>query len=65
MPGVKPKNNTANLNIRISPALQDMIAQRTAELDLSVSEYIRYLILEDYKAGQMAGLRRDRQEGDA
>lgn len=62
MPGVKPKNNTSNLNIRISPALQDMIAQRTQELDLSISEYIRYLVLEDYKAGQMAALRRARPE---
>lgn len=43
----RENHNTANLNIRISPTIKELLEKRAERLGISASEYVRMLIMED------------------
>ena len=43
----RQNHNVANLNIRISPTIKELLEKRAKKLGLSASEYVRMLIMED------------------
>ena len=45
----KPKNNTSALMIRISPELKERFENVAEQNSMNVSEYLRFLILEDIR----------------
>ena len=51
------QNHNANLNIRISPTIKELLEKRAKKLGISASEYVRMLIMED--ARHLVDERRD------
>ena len=43
----RQNHNVANLNIRISPTIKELLEKRAKKLGISASEYVRMLIMED------------------